>query len=122
MTQYNETIRVATVRWAMLEQIRKPSPCFDSVVRAHFWKKRKEIETQIEQWIAEMEKQVKKEGRTLKAIVTAAANSFVSSSSAAAAAASSSSSTTISPLVKASSNKTSMELVQLKVFTNKIVY
>ena len=108
----------------MLEQIRKPSPCFDSVVRAHFWKKRKEIETQIEQWIAEMEKQVKKEGRTLKGIVTAAANSLVSSSSAAAAAASasSSSSTTTSPLVKASSNKTSMELVQLKVFTNKIVY
>ena len=125
--KYNDTVKVATLRWAMLEQIRKPSVCFEAVVRAHFWKKRKEIETQVEQWIAEMEKQIKKEGRTLKSLVSAAASSLVSSSSssstpAAAAAAgastsspSTASSSSIVASAKAASSKTATELNQLKV-------
>ena len=129
--KYNDTIKVATLRWAMLEQIRKPSVCFEAVVRAHFWKKRKEIETQIEQWIAEMEKQVKKEGRSIKSLVSAAASSLVSSSSsssssstpAVAASAStsspspaaSSSTVVVASAKAAASSKTAMELNQLKV-------
>ena len=46
--KYNDTINVATLRWALLEQI------LWSASRhwcANSGKKRKEIETQIEQWI-----------------------------------------------------------------------
>ncbi|XP_044731226.1 baculoviral IAP repeat-containing protein 6 [Chrysoperla carnea] len=53
--EYNANIYQATVRWAMLEQIRNPSPCFKQVIHTHFWLKRHEISTQIERWITELE-------------------------------------------------------------------
>ncbi|XP_029637353.1 baculoviral IAP repeat-containing protein 6 isoform X1 [Octopus sinensis] len=53
--EYDANIRQATVKWAMLEQIRDPSPCFKEVIQNHFWLKRHEILSQCEQWICEME-------------------------------------------------------------------
>uniref|UniRef100_A0A1B6HP87 UBC core domain-containing protein n=2 Tax=Homalodisca liturata TaxID=320908 RepID=A0A1B6HP87_9HEMI len=55
--EYNSNICQATVKWAMLEQLRNPSPCFKQVIQTHFWMKRKEIKSQIEAWIADMESQ-----------------------------------------------------------------
>ena len=54
---YNSEIRYATVRWAILEQIRNPCACFKEVTNAHFWLKRHEIEAQCQQWIDDMEKE-----------------------------------------------------------------
>lgn len=76
--EYNSNIYQACVRWAMLEQIRNPSPCFKDVsvpfcflsvyvndvvkivdsmlqvIHTHFWLKRNEICSQIENWIEEL--------------------------------------------------------------------
>ncbi|KAH8417362.1 hypothetical protein KR222_009764, partial [Zaprionus bogoriensis] len=54
--EYNSNIYQACVRWAMLEQIRNPSPCFTDVIHKHFWLKREEICAQIEGWIEELSK------------------------------------------------------------------
>ncbi|XP_036324883.1 baculoviral IAP repeat-containing protein 6 isoform X2 [Rhagoletis pomonella] len=54
--EYNSNIYQACVRWAMLEQIRNPSPCFRDVIHTHFWLKRDEICSQIENWIEELSK------------------------------------------------------------------
>ncbi|XP_063222017.1 baculoviral IAP repeat-containing protein 6 isoform X2 [Bacillus rossius redtenbacheri] len=52
--EYNSNICQATVKWAMLEQIRNPCPCFKEVIHTHFWMKRQEIVSQVEGWIADM--------------------------------------------------------------------
>lgn len=52
--EYNSNIYQACVKWAMLEQIRNPSPCFKEVIYTHFWFKRNEICQQIENWIDEL--------------------------------------------------------------------
>lgn len=64
--EYNTNICQATVRWAMLEQIMNPCPCFKDVIHTHFWLKRHEILSQVEGWIADMEAQMtdKRVGRT----------------------------------------------------------
>lgn len=54
--EYNSNIYQACVKWAMLEQIRNPSPCFKDVINAHFWLKRNEICQQVENWITELSK------------------------------------------------------------------
>ncbi|GAB0094178.1 Baculoviral IAP repeat-containing protein 6 [Sergentomyia squamirostris] len=54
--EYNSNIYQACVRWAMLEQIKNPNPCFKEVIHTHFWLKRNEICTQIEKWIEELSK------------------------------------------------------------------
>ncbi|XP_059612083.1 baculoviral IAP repeat-containing protein 6 [Phlebotomus argentipes] len=54
--EYNSNIYQACVRWAMLEQIKNPNPCFKEVIHMHFWLKRNEICTQIEKWIEELSK------------------------------------------------------------------
>ena len=53
--EYDANIRQATVKWAMLEQLRYPSACFRDVTERHFWLKRHEISAQIEEWISELE-------------------------------------------------------------------
>ncbi|XP_054283105.1 baculoviral IAP repeat-containing protein 6 [Macrosteles quadrilineatus] len=65
--EYNSNICQATVKWAMLEQLRNPSPCFKQVIQTHFWMKRKEIKKQIEGWISDMESQAadRRTGRTI---------------------------------------------------------
>lgn len=51
--EYNEVIRVGTVRWAMVEQLRNPSPGFDEVIRTHFKIKRLEVWKQVSRWLKE---------------------------------------------------------------------
>uniref|UniRef100_A0A2C9JJC5 Dual E2 ubiquitin-conjugating enzyme/E3 ubiquitin-protein ligase BIRC6 n=1 Tax=Biomphalaria glabrata TaxID=6526 RepID=A0A2C9JJC5_BIOGL len=53
--EYDANIRQATVKWAMLEQLKNPSLCFKEIIHAHFWLKRHEILSQCEKWITEME-------------------------------------------------------------------
>lgn len=63
---YNLNICQATVRWAMLEQILKPCPCFKEIIHTHFYLKRDEIIMQVEKWIGEVEQEVKKEKKTTR--------------------------------------------------------
>lgn len=65
--EYNANICQASVKWAMLEQVRNPCPCFKEVIHTHFWFKKREIIKQIEQWIADMEGQGndRRNGRTI---------------------------------------------------------
>ncbi|XP_025829165.1 baculoviral IAP repeat-containing protein 6 [Agrilus planipennis] len=53
--EYNQNVYQATVRWAMLEQIVNPCPCFRDVIHAHFYLKRDEVIAQVEEWIKDME-------------------------------------------------------------------
>ncbi|XP_071454170.1 dual E2 ubiquitin-conjugating enzyme/E3 ubiquitin-protein ligase BIRC6 [Hetaerina americana] len=53
--EYNSNICQATVKWAMLEQVRNPCPCFKEVIHTHFWIKRHEVIRQIDAWLADME-------------------------------------------------------------------
>ncbi|XP_062702655.1 baculoviral IAP repeat-containing protein 6 isoform X3 [Aedes albopictus] len=65
--EYNSNIYQACVRYAMLEQLKNPCPCFKEVIHTHFWLKRNEICAQIEDWIAELSKPLQNErtGRTI---------------------------------------------------------
>ncbi|XP_054979502.1 baculoviral IAP repeat-containing protein 6 isoform X7 [Sorex araneus] len=65
--EYDGNIRQATVKWAMLEQIRNPSPCFKEVIHRHFYLKRVEIMAQCEEWIADIQQYSsdKRVGRTM---------------------------------------------------------
>lgn len=65
--EYDGNIRQATVKWAMLEQIRNPSPCFKEVIHRHFYLKRVEIMAQCEEWIADVQQYSsdKRVGRTM---------------------------------------------------------
>ncbi|XP_039594997.1 baculoviral IAP repeat-containing protein 6 isoform X2 [Polypterus senegalus] len=65
--EYDGNIRQATVKWAMLEQIRNPSPCFKEVIHKHFYLKRAEIMSQCEEWIADIQQYSsdKRVGRTM---------------------------------------------------------
>ncbi|XP_065205955.1 uncharacterized protein LOC135835562 [Planococcus citri] len=51
---YNSNIMSATVQWAMLDQIRNPSPCFKDIIHAHFWLKQNEIREQVAKWSKEV--------------------------------------------------------------------
>uniref|UniRef100_A0A8C1V3E6 Dual E2 ubiquitin-conjugating enzyme/E3 ubiquitin-protein ligase BIRC6 n=1 Tax=Cyprinus carpio TaxID=7962 RepID=A0A8C1V3E6_CYPCA len=65
--EYDGNIRQASVKWAMLEQIRNPSPCFKEVIHRHFYLKRAEIMAQCEGWICDIQtlKSDKRVGRTM---------------------------------------------------------
>ncbi|XP_056423373.1 baculoviral IAP repeat-containing protein 6 isoform X3 [Hyla sarda] len=65
--EYDGNIRQATVKWAMLEQIRNPSPCFKEVIHKHFYLKRAEIMAQCEDWIVDIQQfsSDKRVGRTM---------------------------------------------------------
>uniref|UniRef100_A0A669AXF0 Dual E2 ubiquitin-conjugating enzyme/E3 ubiquitin-protein ligase BIRC6 n=1 Tax=Oreochromis niloticus TaxID=8128 RepID=A0A669AXF0_ORENI len=65
--EYDGNIRQATVKWAMLEQMRNPSPCFKEVIHKHFYLKRAEIMSQCEEWIADIQQYSsdKRVGRTM---------------------------------------------------------
>ncbi|XP_062862910.1 baculoviral IAP repeat-containing protein 6 isoform X2 [Trichomycterus rosablanca] len=66
-TEYDGNIRQASVKWAMLEQIRNPSPCFKEVIHKHFYLKRAEIMAQCEDWISDIQQYSsdKRVGRTM---------------------------------------------------------
>ncbi|KAI9525107.1 Baculoviral IAP repeat-containing protein 6 [Dissostichus eleginoides] len=65
--EYDGNIRQASVKWAMLEQMRNPSPCFKEVIHKHFYLKRVEIMSQCEEWIADIQQYSsdKRVGRTM---------------------------------------------------------
>ncbi|EDV23709.1 uncharacterized protein TRIADDRAFT_26979 [Trichoplax adhaerens] len=57
--EYSANIRQATVRWAMLEQLRNPPSGFEDVIQSHFAMKRSEILKQCQNWREEYEDIVK---------------------------------------------------------------
>ncbi|XP_029691286.1 baculoviral IAP repeat-containing protein 6 isoform X2 [Takifugu rubripes] len=65
--EYDANIRQASVKWAMLEQLRSPSPCFKEVIHKHFYLKRTEIMCQCEEWITDIQQYSsdKRVGRTM---------------------------------------------------------
>jgi len=50
---YDDVIKFATMKWAILEQIKKPSAGFESVIQLHFKLKRNEILKQCNEWVKE---------------------------------------------------------------------
>ncbi|CAH8495719.1 unnamed protein product [Schistosoma rodhaini] len=56
--KYNARIRVATVRWAMINQLKHLPIGFEEVVLKHFLNRRSFIISQVEQWILEMRNHV----------------------------------------------------------------
>ena len=48
--KYNLETREATLRWAMLEQLRHPPHGFGDVVRAHFWLRKDFLAKQLKAW------------------------------------------------------------------------
>ncbi|XP_077994932.1 dual E2 ubiquitin-conjugating enzyme/E3 ubiquitin-protein ligase BIRC6-like isoform X2 [Glandiceps talaboti] len=65
--EYDANIRQATVKWAMLEMIRNPPPCFKEVIVTHFYLKKHEVMSQCDQWIQETQQYCndKRVGRTM---------------------------------------------------------
>jgi baculoviral IAP repeat-containing protein 6 len=53
--EYDANIRQASTKWAMLEMLRNPPACFKQVVEWHFWLKKKEILSQVEDWLTDLE-------------------------------------------------------------------
>jgi baculoviral IAP repeat-containing protein 6 len=51
--RYNETIREATVRWAMLEALRHPVAGFERIVRSHFFLRKQFIIDLVDTWLEE---------------------------------------------------------------------
>ena len=51
--EYNEEIRLQTMRWGMVAQLRKPSPGFEEAIRAHFKMQRGRVYRQCAAWTAE---------------------------------------------------------------------
>lgn len=43
-----------SIQWAIIQQIRNPSPCLKDVIYTHFWLKRNEICKQIQNWIEDV--------------------------------------------------------------------
>jgi len=54
--KYNEVIRVATLQWAIIDQLQNPSPGFEEPIRIHFTLKRNEIMKQCHDWIKDAKK------------------------------------------------------------------
>jgi baculoviral IAP repeat-containing protein 6 (apollon) len=50
---YNENIRTMAMRYAVLEQLRRPSPGFEDVIRSHFRVKRAELLNQCRSWLSQ---------------------------------------------------------------------
>ena len=71
--EHDANIRQATVKWGMLELIKKPSTCFRDIIRNHFYLKRKEVKTQCELWARELELHVndKQIGQSVSKSLTA---------------------------------------------------
>ncbi|CAB3999527.1 baculoviral IAP repeat-containing 6-like [Paramuricea clavata] len=65
--EYDANIRQATVKWAMLEPLKNPCPCFKQVIERHFFLKKDEVLGQCDEWIGELETW-SKEKRTMRSI------------------------------------------------------
>lgn len=51
---YNKNLYPSTVQWAMIDQMRNPTPCFKDVIQRHFFLKRNEIMDQVNKWSQEV--------------------------------------------------------------------
>ena len=51
--EYNAAIREGTLRYAMLEQLRKPKAEFAPVVRAHFGARKAAVLAECRSWVAD---------------------------------------------------------------------
>ncbi len=49
--EYNEVIRQGTLRWAILEQLKYPSPGFEEVIRTHFKIKKEYVLKVANDWL-----------------------------------------------------------------------
>lgn len=56
--RYNENIQVATVQWALLDQLRNPPAAFKDVVLWHIYLKREEIIRQCDAWLSDASLQI----------------------------------------------------------------
>jgi hypothetical protein len=50
-TAYNQNLRLQTMRFAMVEQLRNPSPGFEEVIRHHFRLVRRQVYNTARQWL-----------------------------------------------------------------------
>ena len=55
---YSNVVRYFNTKYAMLDQIRNPSKGFESVIRRHFYLKKKEIIEEVNKWVSISEKDV----------------------------------------------------------------
>jgi hypothetical protein len=53
VAKHNTQIRLGTIRYAMLEHLKKAPLGFERAVQAHFYFKRDELRAQVTQWVAE---------------------------------------------------------------------
>jgi baculoviral IAP repeat-containing protein 6 len=51
--RYNETIRIATMKWAILDQLKRPKKGFEDVMKNHFAMKKDHILKTCEKWVDE---------------------------------------------------------------------
>jgi baculoviral IAP repeat-containing protein 6 len=49
--EYNEVIRQGTAKWAILEQLRNPSPGFEEVIKTHFRLKKDIVLKTVGDWV-----------------------------------------------------------------------
>jgi len=69
---YNEEIRLATMRWALLDYIQKPPYLFADVLKLHFSLKAKEIKATLDKWVEKASPERKGEYVSLSASVSEA--------------------------------------------------
>ena len=55
---YNRNLRLQTLRYAVLEQLKKPSPGFEEVIKKHFTLVRKQVYALAKAWQAEAASQI----------------------------------------------------------------
>eukprot|EP01130_Rhizamoeba_saxonica_P017200 TRINITY_DN8235_c0_g1_i1.p1 TRINITY_DN8235_c0_g1~~TRINITY_DN8235_c0_g1_i1.p1 ORF type:complete len:623 (+),score=138.71 TRINITY_DN8235_c0_g1_i1:192-1871(+) len=48
---YNENIRVSTIRWAIINQIKNPTPGFEETILTHFKLQRQNVMSKVEEWM-----------------------------------------------------------------------
>lgn len=53
---YQNIVRYANVKFAMIDQIKKPSRGFETVIKRHFYIKKAEILTEVNHWVELAEK------------------------------------------------------------------
>jgi baculoviral IAP repeat-containing protein 6 len=68
---YNASLRVHTLRFAVLQALRAPAPAFAPAIRSHFRAKRAELAAQCDTWAAEARGGSKQAVRGLAAEVRA---------------------------------------------------
>eukprot|EP01119_Soliformovum_irregulare_P016147 TRINITY_DN463_c0_g1_i1.p1 TRINITY_DN463_c0_g1~~TRINITY_DN463_c0_g1_i1.p1 ORF type:complete len:692 (-),score=204.00 TRINITY_DN463_c0_g1_i1:151-2226(-) len=68
--EYNDVIRLGTLRWAIVEQLRTPSQGFEEVIKNHFLLKIPSLITQMKAWLkeAKLSKTVGQFQRTVKLV------------------------------------------------------